>query len=103
LPHEIVLDLGQTRQVAGMAFLGRQDAPANQAASVRIFVSDTAEAFPEMPQFEGTLGDYKKNPQDWHEALMPATVPGRFVKLVFPTVAINGPCMAAAEMEIIVK
>jgi alpha-L-fucosidase len=102
LPHEIVLDLGQTRQVAGMAFLGRQDAPANQAASVRIFVSDNAEAFPEMPQFEGTLGDYKKNPQDWHEALMPNAVPGRFVKLVFPTVAINGPCMASAEMEILV-
>jgi alpha-L-fucosidase len=103
LPHEIVLDLSQPREIIGMACLGRQDAPANQAASVQIFVCDTADAFPEKPQFEGTLGDYKKNPQEWHEAIMPNPATGRFVKLVFPSVAINGPCMAAAEMEIMAK
>lgn len=103
VPHELVLDLGQERQVTGVACLGRQDAPANQPATVRIFVSNTAEAFPETPAFEGSFGDYRKGPQDWHELLMPQPAAGRFVKLVFPSVAINGPCMAVAELEILVQ
>lgn len=103
LPHEIVLDLGQARPVAGLGCLPRQDAPANQAASVRIFVSDDASTFPANPQNQGSLGDYNNSLQDWHESLMPAVVIGWFVKLVFTAVTINGPCMAVAEMEILTK
>ena len=68
-----------------------------------IFLSDKADAYPDTPQFEGTLGDYSKAPQEWHEVLMPAAVTGRFVKVIFPSVAKNGPCMAIAEMEIVVE
>ncbi|MEI8080003.1 MAG: discoidin domain-containing protein, partial [bacterium] len=102
-PHEIVLDLGVDRHVAGLAFLPRQDAVGNQAASVRIFVGTGAEVFPDNPQFAGTFGDYKTDPQGWHEVLMPAVATGRYVKLVFTAAADNGPHLAAAEMEILVN
>lgn len=102
-PHEIVVDLGKPRQVAGLACLPRQDAIGNQPSVVRIFVSDNAETFPDKPQFEGAVGDASCGPQDWREALMPSPAAGRYVKLVFTAVASNGPCLAAAEMEILVK
>jgi alpha-L-fucosidase len=103
LPHAIALDLGQARSVIGIACLPRQDANGNQPSVVQIFASDNTEVFPDKPAFEGTLGDYRNTPQDWHEALMPSPVAGRYVKLVFPAVAASGPCLAAAEMEILVE
>lgn len=103
LPHEMVLDLGRARRVAGLACLPRQDEKGNQPASVRIFVSDNADVFPARPQWEGDFGDYKGTPQEWHEVFMAAPASGRFVKLVFPAVASNGPRLAVAEMEILVK
>ena len=75
----------------------------NQPLTVRIFVSDSGETFPAAPQFEGSLGDHKDTPQQWHEVLMPSPATGRYVKLVFTAVASNGPCLAAAEMEILVR
>ena len=101
-PHELVLDLGETRQVAGLACLPRQDAKGNQAAAVRIFVAASPDAFPATPQFEGTLGDYHGREQDWHEALMQKPAAGRYVKLVFPATT-RGPCLAAGEMEILMQ
>ena len=102
-PHELVLDLGETRAVAGLTCLPRQDARGNQPSFVRIFVSDRADDFPAQPQFEGAVGTPELDPQAWREAVMPSPAAGRFVKLVFTAVASNGPCLAAAEMEILVN
>ena len=103
LPHEMVLDLGKTRSVSGLACLPRQDEIGQQPARVRLFISDNADAFPAKPQWEGSFGDFQSNPQDWHEVLIPKVVSGRFVKLVFFDVASDGPNMAVAEMEILSK
>lgn len=103
LPHELLIDLGRTRRVAGVASLPRQDAVGNQPGTVRVFVADSEDAIPQTPQFEGSFGSHADNPQGWHETIMPTPATGRFVKLVFTGVASNGPCLATAELEILVE
>ena len=49
-PHELVIDLGETRKIGGFYYLARQDQGWNGAFSeTEFYVSDSVDSFPEKP------------------------------------------------------
>ncbi len=75
-PHELVLDLGKTRSIAGFRYLARQDKGWNGAfAETHFFVSDTADRFPDEPVATVTFG--KKRTSQGVDCAEP--VAGRYV------------------------
>ncbi|MFT5466462.1 MAG: arylsulfatase A-like enzyme [Verrucomicrobiales bacterium] len=60
-PHELVIDLGEKRDVSGFVYLGRQDSGWNGAfAKTEFFVSDSADEFPKKPATKATFKKVKE-------------------------------------------
>ena len=75
-PHEIVIDLSGSWPVTGIGYLSRQDAVGNFPKGIRVWISDNANAFSAVPQFEGSFGDFKKEPHAWRQVAFPQVMPG---------------------------
>jgi len=101
-PHEIVVDLGTPRSVTGLGYLARQDAVGNVPSGVRIWVGETADAFPPQPQFEGNFVGTSADPHAWRHADFPQPVRGRYLRIVYPNEANDTQCVASAELEVMV-
>jgi len=101
-PHEIVVDLGQSYAVNGIAYLARQDAVGNFPLGIQVWVSDKSDAFAAQPQFSGDFGDFTKEPHAWHQVLFGQATTGRYVRLVYLDELRHTKCVASAEIEILV-
>ncbi len=100
-PHVVMLDLGKSRAVDGVAYLSRQDAVGNFPKAIRVFVADTPEGFSALPQFEGSFGNFKTEPHAWRQVVFPKASRGRYVKLVYTDALNHAQCVASAEIEIL--
>lgn len=97
-PHELVIDLGQVREISGVRYLARQDASHNGTiADCEIQVLKDLESTDEPPlrhEFRKT-----KQVQDFHFA----TTKGRYIRLLPKSEVNSGPWASAAELGVIGK
>jgi len=101
-PHEIVVDLGETRSVTGIGYLARQDAVGNFPTSVRVWASETADGFSGEPHFEGSFGNFETEPQAARKLDFPRPARGRYLRLVYPDEVRKTRCVASAEIDVLV-
>ncbi len=95
-PHELVIDLGESRIVHGVRYLARQDRGWNGAfGKVEFFVSDAAEQFGDPV----ATAEFSKTRQS-QQVNWPAAQ-GRYVKIRILTEINGGPWASAAEIGII--
>ena len=98
-PHEVVIDLGRTRPLAGFRYLARQDDGWNGAfAETEFFVSDSADNFPDKPAARATFEKLKTS----QKADCFTATSGRYVLVRNLTEVNDGPWGSAAEIGIVV-
>ncbi|MHC4626289.1 MAG: discoidin domain-containing protein, partial [Planctomycetota bacterium] len=75
-PHEIVFDLGKSREISGLAYLPRADMPNGTIKDFELFVSDNSR------NFRGAVlkGTFTKEAAE-NIVKLPAPAKGRYVKL----------------------
>lgn len=96
-PHELVIDLGRRRKLAGFTYLPRQIGYVGHFARTEFRVSDTPDSFGDTPAAEATF-TASKAPQS---VSCKAGVEGRYV-LVRILSELNGkPVAAAAEIAVL--
>lgn len=96
-PHELVIDLGKTRTIAGFRYLARQAHDVGQFAETEFYVSDDAKSFAALPAVKATFRPGKR-PQS---ANCQKPVSGRYV-LVRVLSELNGkPNATAAEIAVV--
>jgi hypothetical protein len=97
-PHEIVVDLGKTRNISGFRYLARQDGGWNGAfAKTEFSISDEADSFDEEPLLETVFNRLRKA----QSADLKTPVKGRYVRIRVLS-EINGqPWASAAEIGFI--
>ena len=96
-PHELVIDLGKMRTIAGFRYLARQKGDVGQFAETEFYVSDDAEAFGDQPAVKVTFQPVKSV----QAADCTKPVSGRYV-LVRVLYEINGkPNGTAAEIGVV--
>ena len=95
-PHEIVLDLGKTRNIKGFEYLARQTGENGVFAGTSFFLSDDPKAFPSSPAakttFEGTKVAQSVD--------CPKTASGRYLLVQIHSTVGNNPHSSAAEIGI---
>ncbi|MBL9168021.1 MAG: alpha-L-fucosidase [Verrucomicrobiales bacterium] len=102
-PHEVVVDLGKSWSVNGLAYLSRQDAVGNFPSAISVWASEKPDAFAERPQFEGSFANFKKDPQTWRQLEFPRALQGRYLRVVYLDEVNHAKCVATAELEILVN
>ena len=96
-PHELVIDLGKTREISGFRYLARQLGSVGVFANTEFFVSDSPEKFGKTPAAKATFTDVKSV----QAANCQKPTKGRYV-LVRMLSEINGkPNGTAAEIGVI--
>ena len=96
-PHELVIDLGQSREVIGFRYLARQDGSWNGAfAKTEFSVSDSPREFPD-PIANATF----KKVREAQSADCSKPVSGRFVRIRVLSEVNGGPWGSAAEIGIV--
>jgi len=96
-PHELVIDLGKTREISGFRYLARQLGSVGVFANTEFFVSDSPEKFGKTPAAKATFTDVKSV----QAANCQKPAKGRYV-LVRMLSEINGkPNGTAAEIGVI--
>ncbi|MFT4641391.1 MAG: hypothetical protein ACI8T1_004728 [Verrucomicrobiales bacterium] len=79
-PHELVIDLGNSRTLSGFRYLARQDRCWNGAfADTKFYVSNKADAFPDTPAAKTTFKKLKTS----QKANCEQPTPGRYVTFSF--------------------
>ncbi len=97
-PHELVLDLGKTREITGLRYLTRQDRSWNgTVAEVEVYVADTADGFGAV----GATATFRKV-RTSQDATFPA-LRGRYVLLRTRSEVAKGPWAVIAELGVIGK
>jgi len=97
-PHELVLDLGEPREVRGLRYLARQDSSWNGAfGRTEVSVSNDPDAFPETPDLSITFGKVR-TPQS---ASLPVPRRGRYVRIRVLSEVSGGPWASAADLGIV--
>ena len=96
-PHELVIDLGKTRNIAGFRYLPRQIGYNGHLSETEFYISDSAENFPPAPAAKVVFSALKCS----QAADCPHPVQGRFV-LVRVLSEIRGkPGASIAEVAIV--
>lgn len=99
-PHELVIDLGEKREISGFVYLGRQDKGWNGAfARTQFFLSDSPDEFGDKPALDATFE--KEKAQQIAELKDP--VGGRYL-LIRVLSEVNGKDWAsAADIGVLAK
>jgi len=96
-PHELVLDLGKTREIKGFRYLARQDTGWNGAfAKTEFYVSDSPDNF-DKPAVTATFKK-QRTPQT-ADCKKPAR--GRYVLVRILSEVNNGPWASAADIAVV--
>lgn len=96
-PHELVIDLGQTRKIAGFRYLARQAHDVGQFAKTEFYVSDDAKSFADSPAVQATFQPGKR-PQS---ASCKKPVSGRYVLVRVLSESSDKPNASAAEIGVV--
>ncbi len=96
-PHELVIDLGKTRNIAGFRYLPRQIGYNGQFADTEFYVSEDAGHFPQTPAAKVTFGA----PKCAQAADCAQPVSGRFVLVRILSELRGKPGASAAEIAIL--
>ncbi|MFT5470528.1 MAG: hypothetical protein ACI8UO_005657 [Verrucomicrobiales bacterium] len=96
-PHELVIDLGKTRTIAGFRYLARQKGDVGQFAETEFYVSDDAESFGNEPTLKTTFQPVKSA----QSANCAKPVSGRYVLVRVVSEINEKPNATAAEIGVI--
>lgn len=96
-PHEIVIDLGKSRQLTGFRYLARQLGSVGAFAKTEFFISESADEFGDEPAAAATFIDVKKS--QTVDCDQPVT--GRYVLIRMLTEIEGRPNGTAAEFGFI--
>jgi F5/8 type C domain len=96
-PHELVIDLGKSREVGGISYLPRQDGGTNGSAkAVSVYVSD------EVSNWGAPAGTGEfKNGTQRKRLRFAHSVTGRYLKFIIVNAQNGEPYASAAEIDII--
>lgn len=98
-PHELVIDLGKSREVKGFRYLARQDGSWNGAfAETEFSISDSKDEFPQ-PAVKITF----KKERGVQSADCAPSAKGRYVRIRIMSEVNGGPWASAAEIGVIEK
>jgi hypothetical protein len=98
LPHHLVIDLGQPREVAGLTYLPRQDMDNGRISKYEVYVSSDGSNWGQAVA-TGTWSNDAKEKKVRLEQLREA----RFVKLVAVREVNGQPFASAAEVDVLLK
>ena len=98
LPHHLVIDLGKTMPVRGLAYVPRQDQANGRIARYAVYVSRDGKQWG-GPAATGTW----PNTGQTKRLRFEAPRQGRYVKLVAEAEASGGPWTSAAEVDVILE
>lgn len=94
-PHQLVIDLGQKVELAGIRVTPRQDQENGHISEYEVYVSEDGKNWGDKPADKGTLGgDFKTDVIRFEKPL-----PAKFVKFVALTETRGQPYAAIAELE----
>lgn len=96
-PHELVIDLGRTRRVAGFRYLGRQVGYGGQFGSTEFHVSNDPALFPDPPAVAVTFSGVK----NVQKADCSSPVAGRYVRVRVLSEVHGKPAATAAEIAVL--
>ncbi len=97
-PHELILDLGQSRKIKGFRYLARQDNGWNGAIKdCEFYISDSKDAFEGQP-VKATFKKDRKSQEVQFEVRN-----GRYVKLKILSEVNGGPWASISELGVIAK
>lgn len=96
-PHEMVIDLGKTRRVAGFRYLARQLGYGGQFGSTEFHVSNDPALFPDPPAVAVAFSGVKQV----QKADCPVPVSGRYVRVRVLSEVHGKPAATAAEIAVL--
>ncbi|MBM4047521.1 MAG: DUF4981 domain-containing protein, partial [Planctomycetes bacterium] len=95
-PHELVIDFGDTVNVAGVVYHPRQDSPSGRVRDYELYLSPDGSTWGQ-PALKGIF-ENRPAPQT---VLLPQPVPARYLRFVAKSEVAGRPFAAVAELDVI--